>query len=206
MPANNTGVRTGYLAGRFPGKIGHLFSPGSQRGPFEFIPYCLDNGRFGAGEEWSEAAWLKMLNWARLSGQRPGWALVPDVVGDRTGTLDSWRQYVAVVRGYGWPLAFAVQDGMTPLDVPEEAQVVFVGGTTEWKLQTLAMWCGAFPRVHIGRVNTYKRLWLCHDAGAESIDGTGWMRGDQIQYRGLMAYLSESTGGTVRHRQMELTA
>ena len=101
-------------------------------------------------------------------------------------------------------VVFAVQDGMTVDDVPSNADVIFVGGTTEWKWQTVAMWCKAFQRVHVGRVNEYKRLWMCHDAGAESCDGSGWTRGDQRQFRGLLAYLEESTNGG-RVRQMEIT-
>jgi len=201
MLANNTGIRTGYLAGRFPGKIGHLHSPRKNRtppGPFGFMPYALDNGAFGAGEDWSESDWFGLLEWAKLSGQRPAWTLVPDVVGDRIRTLRKWDIYRHVAARYGWPLAFAVQDGMTTEDVPNDAEVIFVGGSTEWKWRTVAMWCKAFQRVHVGRVNTYRRLWECHDAGAESIDGTGWMRGDQRQYCGLLAYLAESTGGRAR--------
>jgi hypothetical protein len=38
----------------------------------------------------------------------------------------------------------------------------------------------------------------------ESTDGTGFMRGDQVQYRGLMAYLEESTGSKRRTTQLVL--
>ncbi len=209
MPANNTGIQVGWMAGRFPGKVGHLFSPKAQRGPFVFMPYALDNGAFGAfsaGTEWDEVPWFELLDWARLSGQAPRWALAPDVVADRIRTLRKWDIYAPKLARYGWPLAFAVQDGMSAEDVPSDADVIFVGGSTEWKWRTVAMWCGSFPRVHIGRVNTYRRLWDCHDAGAESCDGTGWTRGDQRQLRGLMAYLEESTGKRDRVRQMELIA
>lgn len=208
MPANNTGIEVGYLAGRYPGRIGHLFSPGAQRGPYSFIPYALDNERFSAwssGKPWDEAKWVRMLDWAKLSGQRPLWALVPDVVADRDATLADWRKYAPQLARYGWPLAFAVQDGMTKSDVPSDADVVFVGGSTEWKWRTVRTWCGEFERAHVGRVNTYRRLWDCHDAGAESGDGTGWTRGDQRQIRGLKAYLEESTNGG-RVRQMEMIA
>lgn len=206
MPANNAGLRVGYLAGRFPGKIGHLFSPGDQKGPYGFMPYCLDNGAFKRGDGWDEGEWIALLNWARLSGQRPLWALVPDVVADRLRTLRKWELYAPRLAEYGWPLGFAVQDGMEPPDVPAGAEVVFVGGSTAWKWDTVAMWCSAFPRVHVGRVNGYQRLWQCHEAGAESCDGSGWTRGDQRQYRGLLAYLEESTGRRVRQTQMELIA
>jgi hypothetical protein len=207
MPANNTGVRTGYLAGRFPSKIGHLFSPGGERGPLEFIPYSLDNGAYGAylaRKEWDCEAWVRLLDWANISGQTPLWAIVPDVVGNKVATLRNWSQHAGTVARYGWKLAFAVQDGMVPNDVPNDADVIFVGGSTEWKWATVGLWCANFPRVHVGRVNTYRRLWQCHDLGAESIDGTGWMRGDQVQYRGLLAYLEESTGSRHRVTQYEL--
>ena len=204
MPANNTGVRVGYLAGKFPGKIGHLYSPGAQVGPLEFIPYALDNGAFGHDDDWDEDAWFHLLDWARISGQEPRWCLVPDVVGDKQRTLDRWDHFSPIAARYGWPLAFAVQDGMVPKDVPAKAEVIFVGGSTEWKWRNMALFCGYFPRVHIGRVNTYRRLWDCHNAGVESCDGTGWMRGDQVQYRGLCAYLEESTGARRRLTQSEM--
>ena len=207
MPANNTGIRIGYLAGRFPGKLGHLFSPGAHAGPFDFMPYALDNGAYSAfthGKPWDEELWFKHLDWAKLSGQKPLWAIVPDVVADRNGTLHNWEVYAPQLAKYGWPLAFAVQDGMTVSDVPKNADVVFVGGSTEWKWSTSEVWCEQFPRVHVGRVNTYRRLWDCHDYGAESCDGTGWTRGNQVQARGLRAYLEESTGARKRVTQMEL--
>lgn len=210
MPSNNTGIVVGWMAGRFPGKIGHLFSPGGQRGPFGDLgmPYAVDNGVFAKGDAWEPDSFFALLDWAKLSGQAPRWVIVPDVVGNRLRTLEKWEAYAPQLARYGWPLAFAVQDGMTADDVPADADVVFVGGTTDWKWETVAMWCETFPRVHVGRVNTYRRLWQCHDAGAESCDGTGvaGQRGDQKQYRGMVAYLEESTGVRDRARQLELIA
>src|SRR5690348_9006473 len=121
MPASNAGIRTGYLAGRYPGKLGHLVSPGDHKGPYEFMPYALDNGAFKWGDDWKEDAWFRLLEWAKLSGQRPIWAIVPDVVGDRIRTLRKWDMYAPRLAEYGWPLAFAVQDGMAPSDVPHGA-------------------------------------------------------------------------------------
>jgi hypothetical protein len=204
MLANNTGIRVGYLAGRFPGAIGHLYSPGAQRGPFPFCKYALDNGVFAKGNDWTPEPWIKMLDWARLSGQCPLWNLVPDFVADRDETLRRWEQYAPVARNYGWPLAFAAQDGMEPSDVPPDADVVFVGGSTDWKWSTYRDWCAAFPRVHIGRVNTYRRLFDCYDAGAESTDGTGFTRGDQRQWRGAVAFLEETKGMRKRVTQEKL--
>ena len=205
MMANNTGIRIGYMAGRFPGRVGHLFGPSGWRPPVEFMPYALDNDRFAKGSNWSEVSWLKMLNRTKLCEQKPRWLIVPDVVGDRESTLSEWRKYFPIAKDYGWPLAFAVQDGMTARDVPVDATVVFIGGSTAWKWTTVRSWCRDFPRVHVGRVNEYRRLWECEDYGAESCDGTGLgMRGDQRQLRGVMAYFEESCGLKPRTVQLKL--
>ena len=130
MPANSTGIVTGYLAGKYTGTLGHLFSPGAQRGPYPFMPYALDNGAysaFTAKTAWDPVAWLELLIWAKNSGQAPRWVLVPDVVGDRAATLRKWDAHSLAASQFGWPLAFAAQDGMSPSDVPSDASVVFVG-------------------------------------------------------------------------------
>jgi hypothetical protein len=75
---------------------------------------------------------------------------------------------------------------MTPADVRQLApDVVFVGGSTEWKWETAEMWCREFPRVHVGRVNSPRRLYELESWGCESCDGTGWNRGDRKQTAGL---------------------
>jgi len=207
MPANNTGVVLGWLAGKYPDRIGHLYSPGNMTRLYDFLTFALDNGRFACwsrGAAWDADAWLGMLDRAASIGARPRWVLVPDVVADRDATLREWDHWYGRVKNYGWPLAFAAQDGMEPDDVPAEAAVVFVGGSTEWKRRTMHDWCEAFPRVHIGRINTNKWLWECHEAGAESCDGTGWFRGDQQQLRGLIDYLDRSASGKSNHRGPKL--
>jgi hypothetical protein len=83
----------------------------------------------------------------------------------------------------------AVQDGMTPADVPKECAVVFVGGTTSWKWRSLPMWASSFSRVHVGRVNSIRLLLMAENAGAESCDGTGWFR-DPRRTKELESYLS----------------
>lgn len=203
MPANNRGMQIGYLAGRFPGRIGHLYSIGGLSSLYSFMPFALDNGRYPCwanGTPWSEDAYLGMLDRVVEMGGKPLWVLVPDVVADRDGTLREWDKWCHRISAFGWPLAFAVQDGMEADDVPSEASVVFVGGSTEWKRSTMHGWCSSFARVHIGRVNTNKWLWECDEAGAESCDGTGWMRGDKDQLAGLVSYLERSSAGMGNHR------
>ena len=195
MPSNNTGIVVGYLAGRYPNKIGHLFSPDGLRATYDWMPYALDNGKFAcwsSGKQWDEEAYRQMLELVAARSQEPLWALVPDEVANAPETLRLWEVWMPVIRSYGWPAAFAVQDGMTSGDVPAEADVVFVGGSTAWKRRTMHEWCDHFPRVHIGRVNTERWLWECDEAGAESCDGTGWLRGGEDRVAGLLSYLNRT--------------
>jgi hypothetical protein len=153
------------------------------------VPYALDNGAF---KGFVEGKWKALLRWACLSGQPPLWAAVPDVVSDSKATSARWDEFSPEAARYGWPLAFVVQDGHEPDDVPADAGVIFVGGSTEWKWLSLPMWCEAFDRVHVGRVNSPEKLYQCHRLGVESVDGTGWNRGDPRQLNGLLRFLEET--------------
>jgi hypothetical protein len=84
---------------------------------------------------------------------------------------------------------------MQPGDIPKGVEVVFIGGTTDWKWRSIDLWCSSFPRVHVGRVNGYDGLIRCACAGAESVDGTGWFRGDKQQLAGLLRFLREQSSG-----------
>lgn len=197
MPSNNSSPILHYWAGRHPGKIGWLISPKHYRyGKFKpWIPYACDNDAYTAHtlkEPWSEERFFEMLEFCKRFPAKPIWVAVPDVVGNRQMTLENWRTYAPRIQAYGWPLAFVVQDGMTIQDIPGEATILFVGGSTRWKWRTAEYWAKNFPRIHIGRVNSESKLWFCHDIGAESIDGTGWFRGtdEGRQARGLGRYLA----------------
>jgi hypothetical protein len=74
----------------------------------------------------------------------------------------------------------AVQDGFAPWHIARflgPGVGIFVGGSTEWKLATMAEWSrlahtfGA--KCHVGRVNTGRRVKLCDIAGVDSFDGSG---------------------------------
>ena len=169
MPSNNMSGVVHFLAGRFPGKIGLLMSPEGYRPVPDYMPYALDNGAFTG---FDEAAFLTML--ARPEKHKPMWVAVPDVVGDAEATsrqFHEWKDRIA------FPLAFCAQDGHEPQDVPEGVRCVFVGGTTEWKLANAHKFKGVAEWLHIGRVNTLRRLDWAERIGADSVDGTGWFRG-----------------------------
>jgi hypothetical protein len=212
MVTNSCAAYTHHWATAYPDRLGHLYSPGGQRGPWRWLPFALDSGAWSAhlnGTPFDGDAYRALLEWGAgaQSGlppkrQAPLFAVVPDVVSDREGTLESWNRWAGEVAAYNFRPAMAVQDGMTPDDVPAEAEVIFVGGSTAFKWSTMETWCNAFPgRVHVGRVNTYKRLRQCQDAGAVSCDGTGWFRGDKEQLGGLYRWLREEAGEIPREIQ-----
>lgn len=180
MPSNNTGFECGRLFGRFPDRLAHLHNVDRDSEPKPGIRWALDNGVFGAfhkGREWSEEPLYRFLD--KYSMWNPMWVVVPDSIGNRDETLRRWDQHCSAISAFGCPLAMAVQDGMTPDDVPSEADVVFIGGSTSWKWRNLDMWTEAFGRVHVGRVNSPRLLRIAESAGAESCDGTGWFRAPQ---------------------------
>mgnify|MGYP003649797064 CR=1 FL=1 len=201
-------VTSPMIADKFPGEdLGLMMNKSYLR--CDRYPIALDNGAYGAwasGEPWDEIRWLKMV--VRCEGRSEiEWVVVPDVVADRDATLCSWSRWAWILkRAYGYNLAFVVQDGMTPADVPlgkaitkptgghdavpVAADIVFVGGTTEWKWKTLRMWTAHFPRVHVGKVNSLRQLLAAHDAGAESVDGSGFAF--ESKRRALTHYLNRS--------------
>lgn len=198
MPANSTGRFFDCLA-RETGKLGHLYSPGAQRGPWGWFPYALDNGAFSCWnpinntfdeEKWTqtELQWKRLLFWAQCNAQKPLWAIVPDRPGDWMETCRKWSGFASIVTESGIPLAVAVQDGATPESVralDPLPSVIAVGGSTDWKWSTVEMWAREFKRVHVLRCNSPAKLEWMQQLGIESTDGTGWNRGNAVQTRGL---------------------
>lgn len=141
------------------------------------IRIAMDNGAWGAHvgkREWNKDLFMKVA-WS--VGPRADWCVVPDVVGDAEA---SWKR---TLEWMDWCLTvfqkvlIAVQDGMEAWEsLPFSGRVgIFVGGSTEWKLRTLDHWgreakrCGAW--LHVGRVNSAKRIASCAAVGADSFDG-----------------------------------
>lgn len=197
MPGNDRGCWWGYLAGKYPNRIGSLVSPGWWKSPVSFAPYAIDNGAFTG---FDEHKFLRLIEKAKRVSP-PIWIVVPDKVGDKSATLSMWDEWSQRLAPIGWPLAMAMQDGMTPNDF--RGDVAFIGGTTRWKWRNLRMWQDV-PRFHVGRVNTERHLWQAHDAGAESCDGTGWFRNVTKELPGLLRYLDKTTNGQAQHETPEL--
>lgn len=195
MPSSGGNSIVHYWAGKgYP--IGWLFTPTAKRKPKEWLPFALDNGKFAScvgfrpgqvflretPREWSGDLFLQSLSDFSLEELKPRWVTVPDVVADKEGTLKEWGEwYPRLSARFNFAWAFVVQDGMTPEDVPEEADVVFVGGSKKWKFRNLEKFAKAFPRVHVGGVYSLDSLIFCESLGVESVDGTGWFRNPTMQ-------------------------
>lgn len=148
----------------------------------EGFPYALDNGAWTAfqrGEAFDVAAFERAVD---ALGSGADFIVAPDIVegGGRSLRLsESWLERLALIA----PVLIAVQDGIAAADVEPliGARVgLFVGGSTEWKERTAPTW-GALGRtrgahVHVGRVNTARRIHLCAHAGAHSFDGSSVTR------------------------------
>lgn len=160
--------------------------------------WAADNGKFGKG--WPGAdAWFDWLTWQveRYGADRCLWAVAPDVPFDAVGTLDESLPWLARIRELGVPAAFAAQDGCDLLGLPwDEFDVLFLAGSTEWKTGPVAMRLADEAKargkqVHMGRVNSQRRLRFAEDFGCDSADGTYLAFGPDRNLPTLLAWLDD---------------
>jgi hypothetical protein len=183
--ASTEGVRDAMRAGF----LGQMATPLSGNRLEPGVPWELDNGCFS--NQWSDVGWRRALErYADVPGCL--FAVVPDVVADAEATDDLWTRWVPVVREHGYPAAYVLQNGCRR--IPPDADAVFTGGDTAWKLGTNArrlvgiartrgLWC------HMGRVNSLRRLRLAAQDGYDSVDGTFLAFGPDKNLPRLLAYL-----------------
>jgi hypothetical protein len=161
--------------------IGRLQLPRSADSPRDGEIWAADNGAYSG---FDETAFLRMLD--RLEPWRDTCLFVacPDVVGSHSLTLDLFDLWAP--RLQKWPLALVAQNGLTPEAVPWwRIDALFIGGTTEFKLspKAAALVREAKQRekwVHMGRVNTIRRMVYANSIGVDSIDGTSFSRWSDI--------------------------
>ena len=186
MPSSNGQSVVHFWAGRGY-LVGWLFTPGRTPNPKPWLPYAIDNGKFGVyihGKPWEEEKFFITLR--HFQGQEipPRWAAVPDVVANKEETLKAWENWFPrLSEEFSFNWAFVAQDGMTPCDVPTDADVVFIGGSKAWKWKNAKLFSESFPRVHIGGVNSTHYLNYSKSLGVESVDGSGWFRGPRMTER-----------------------
>ena len=162
------------------GAVGHLVVPRSWNKPsalnLQPDKWAMDNGCFAG---FDEGAYMRML-YAFRDEPACLFVVVPDVVADAAATLARWEFWAPIVRACGRRPAFVAQNGLTPERVPwGEFDALFIGGDDAYKDGPEARSLCAYAKalgvwVHWGRVNGSKRYRRALEAGADSIDGSGF--------------------------------
>lgn len=181
--ASRTGTRRNIAALSDAG-WGWMVGPLDMGGPIlGGMAHALDNAawvEFVTGLPWDEAAFLRAVE---LHGPSADFIVVPDKVGDAAVTRERIAKWLPLLAARcdieHVRLLIAVQDGMTFEEVEQLAGGrigIFIGGTTEWKLQAIIPW-GRWAKArgiycHVGRVNTARRIFLCAAGKVSSFDGT----------------------------------
>jgi len=174
-------------------RLGFIDTPAQGNRRPAGVVWCADNGCFGKGYP-GDQAWLAWLRKNSVDAATCLFATAPDVVGDAAATLERSAPFLPQIRGLGYPAALVAQDGLEHLEIPWESfDVLFIGGTTEWKLgkaarrlireaKTRGKW------VHMGRVNSERRYRYAHETGCDSVDGTYLTFGPLINLPKLLAW------------------
>lgn len=186
----------GVTAAMCRGQLGQMRTPDTGNRLVPGARWAADNGCFNA-KTFTIARWGR---WLIRQPRTADWATVPDVVGDHAATLARWHRFAGWVRRIGFRPAFVAQNGCTPNDIPDDAGALFIGGIPDrpggpdWKLSNAAHACALEARrrgipVHMGRVNSLRRLRIAAQWECDSVDGTLLAFGPDIRLPQLLSWL-----------------
>ena len=122
------------------------------------------------------------------------------MVGDAAATLTRSAPWLSRIRGLGFPVAYVAQDGLPESSVPwDDIDALFIGGSTEFKLGPVAADAVAEAKqrgkwVHMGRVNSRKRLRYAASIGCDSADGTYLVFAPEKNLSNMLRWLDEING------------
>lgn len=175
--------------------LGVLLTPVASNDPPPVgVTFACDNSCYSG---FDAEKYIKMLR--KLTERRDClWVTCPDVVGDPHATAQLWNEWAPVVRDFGQQPALVAQDGIQPGDVPwDEVGAVFIGGSTEWKLGLAHQVAEAANArgvwVHMGRVNSRKRLRYAYNIGVRSVDGSKYSMFPDTWIPSDLAYIANLT-------------
>ncbi len=176
------------------GLLGHIATPASGHRLQAGVAWCADNGAY-TGRYPGDTRYLAWLSARTAHAPRCAFATAPDVPGDPAATLTRSRPMLDRIRAVGYPVALVAQDGLEHLNVPwNDFDVLFLGASTAWKLGPAAAGLAAQARrhgktVHMGRVNSFKRLRYAVSIGCASADGTFLAYGPDTNLPKLLRWL-----------------
>jgi hypothetical protein len=186
--ASRTGTRSTLASLRAHGWRLLVSATGCHR--TEGFRYALDNGAWTAFQQGAPFDFRSFERLLIALGSKADWCVVPDIVQGGAESLAFSMSWLPRVLDACPVALLAVQDGMTEDDVASllgPRVGLFVGGSTSWKLATLAAWSrlakDAGTICHVGRVNTARRVSACVAAGVTSFDGTSVTRFPKTIYR-----------------------
>lgn len=174
------------------GDLGFIDTPAQGNRRPEGVAWCADNGAFS--DNFDEDKWWQFLLRNSDHASTCLFAVAPDVVGDAAATLERSLPWLAEIRDLGYPVAFVAQDGLENLTVPWDLfDVLFIGGTTMWKLgghaRHLVREAKAHGKwVHMGRVNSERRYEYARAIGCDSADGTYLVFGPDVNLPKLLTW------------------
>jgi len=188
-------------AGNAAMDAGQLCAISTPKQSNEIMPgwhWCADNGCFGKGYPGDDAYMLWLASKANLAGTCY-FATAPDVIGDAAATLTRSAPFLPRIRALGYRAALVAQDGLedlTHLIDWDSFDVLFIGGSTDWKLSAAAAGLVAEAKqrgkwVHMGRVNSRKRMRYAESIGVDSCDGTLLTYGPDLYVPKILAWLDE---------------
>lgn len=173
--------------------IGYIVAPHGSVPPRHLAGathWAADNDCFARPHLFTLEGYTKWL--LGLPQHRPAlFATAPDVVGNAVATLERSLPTFSAIRRAGFPPAYVIQDGVDETPVPwGQFDCMFIGGSTEFKgtavvydlvqeAKQLGKW------VHMGRVNSYRRVAYAAKIGCDSVDGTFLAFGPDVNMRKL---------------------
>lgn len=157
---------------------GQIITPASYANEPKVAVWCGDNEAFT-----KRYTFRRFYGWLwRFRKHRKSCVFIsaPDVVGSAWKTLARYLPHWLLIKLFGFPVALVAQDGLENISLalrwlPYDA--LFIGGSTDWKMSPAADTCifAAKRRgkwVHVGRVNSQKRIKHFKIVGVDSVDGT----------------------------------
>jgi hypothetical protein len=182
--------------------IGLILQPGSHLHPAapRYRFWAADNGCFAGGANFDPYRWFEWLCGLPdvTVRRRCLFATAPDVLCDAPSTWGGSAPWLALIRAGGVPAALVGQNGVEDhgptWDNDHLWDVMFIGGDTDWKCSNEARDVAREAQlrgkwVHVGRVNSWRRLDLVAGWDVDSVDGTLLRFGPDANGRRLAGWL-----------------
>lgn len=158
--------------------LGFILTPNMRNAVPGAGPWAADNGCYTDKVPFDLDRYLEWLAQRRQWSDRCLFATAPDVWADSAATrLRGWH-VLAQIRTLGFKAAYCAQDGIADERMDwDRLDALFVGGSNPFRVaeSTYALVRAAKQQgkwVHLGRVNSERRLRAAALAGYDSVDGT----------------------------------